>query len=138
MSPFDVKMSKMLAPQTRGMRPPRSYPYFRPVARLLHDNVIDHIELLFLDHFKDRYLPDLWLVERLGLLKPGVSTIVADNIEIEAPQSHPAYVGCRMYLFLVSNSVRRHHEDFRVASRSKSSACWRSDNVFSSLWRSRC
>ena len=50
------------------------------LARLVHDHVIDHIELLFMDHFKDRYLPDLWLIERLGLLKPGVSMIVADNI----------------------------------------------------------
>lgn len=50
------------------------------LARLVHDHVIDHIEFLFLDHFKDRYLPDLWLIERLGLLKPGKSVIVADNI----------------------------------------------------------
>ncbi|KAI1622619.1 hypothetical protein EDD37DRAFT_481964 [Exophiala viscosa] len=50
------------------------------LVRLVHDKIIDHVELLFLDHFKDRYLPDLWLVERLGLLKRGVSTIVADNI----------------------------------------------------------
>ncbi|KAL1968704.1 hypothetical protein VTN77DRAFT_1530 [Rasamsonia byssochlamydoides] len=50
------------------------------LARLVRDNAIDHVELLFLDHWKDRYLPDLWLVEQLGLLKPGVSVLAADNV----------------------------------------------------------
>ncbi|KIV77800.1 hypothetical protein PV11_09580 [Exophiala sideris] len=62
------------------------------IHELLHDNVIDHIELLFFDHFKDRYLPDLWLVERLGLLKPGVSTIVADNIGRGPTLDYVAYL----------------------------------------------
>ncbi|KAK5027057.1 hypothetical protein LTS07_007356 [Exophiala sideris] len=62
------------------------------LTRLLHDNVIDHIELLFFDHFKDRYLPDLWLVERLGLLKPGVSTIVADNVGRGPTLDYVAYL----------------------------------------------
>lgn len=50
------------------------------LARLVRDNVLDHIDLLFLDHWKDRYLPDLWLVEQLGLLKPGLSVLAADNV----------------------------------------------------------
>lgn len=50
------------------------------LAWLVRENVLDHVELLFLDHWKDRYLPDLWLVEQLGLLKPGVSVLAADNV----------------------------------------------------------
>ena len=36
-------------------------------------------DLVFLDHEKDRYLPDLKLIERYGLIKDG-SIILADNI----------------------------------------------------------
>ncbi|OJJ95594.1 hypothetical protein ASPACDRAFT_81751 [Aspergillus aculeatus ATCC 16872] len=51
------------------------------LARLMSQGVFDDgIDVLFLDHFKDRYLPDLWLAERLGLLKPGKSVLVADNV----------------------------------------------------------
>jgi len=41
---------------------------------------ISQIELLFIDHWKDLYLPDLWLLEELNVLKPGVSVLVADNV----------------------------------------------------------
>jgi catechol O-methyltransferase len=41
---------------------------------------ISQIELLFIDHWKDLYLPDLWLLEELNVLKPGVSVIAADNV----------------------------------------------------------
>lgn len=50
------------------------------LARFVQRSVIDHVEILFFDHWKDRYLPDLWLVESLGLMKPGVSVLVADNV----------------------------------------------------------
>jgi catechol O-methyltransferase len=36
-------------------------------------------DLVFIDHWKDLYLPDLLRVEALGLLRPG-SVVVADNI----------------------------------------------------------
>lgn len=39
----------------------------------------DPFELVFLDHAKHRYLPDLELLEARGLLAPGV-VIVADNV----------------------------------------------------------
>lgn len=37
------------------------------------------IDVLFLDHHRPAYLPDLRLCERLGLLRPG-SVVVADNV----------------------------------------------------------
>jgi catechol O-methyltransferase len=38
-------------------------------------------DLVFIDHWKDLYLPDLRRIEALGLLRPG-SVVVADNIEL--------------------------------------------------------
>ncbi|KAJ9357424.1 hypothetical protein DTO282F9_1960 [Paecilomyces variotii] len=56
------------------------------LAGLLEKGVLkDEIDVLFIDHWKDRYLPDIWLVEALGLLKPGKSIIVADNILRRGP-----------------------------------------------------
>lgn len=49
------------------------------LAKFVKENVIDHVEFLLFDHWKDRYLPDLWLMENLGLLKPGVTILAADN-----------------------------------------------------------
>ncbi|KAL3713055.1 hypothetical protein TMatcc_001757 [Talaromyces marneffei ATCC 18224] len=49
------------------------------LAGFVKDNVIDHVEVMLIDHWKDRYLPDLWLMENLGLLKPGVTVLAADN-----------------------------------------------------------
>jgi catechol O-methyltransferase len=41
---------------------------------------ISQIEFLFIDHWKDLYLPDLWLLEALNVLILGVSIIAADNV----------------------------------------------------------
>jgi len=53
-------------------------------------------DLIFLDHWKDLYLPDLKLMEERGLLKPG-TIVVADNVgEIfgaEAYLDHVRYSG---------------------------------------------
>ena len=38
-----------------------------------------YIDLLFIDHIKDRYLPDLRLIEAAGLLRDG-SVVCADNV----------------------------------------------------------
>jgi catechol O-methyltransferase len=43
------------------------------------DKKISQIELLFIDHWKDLYLPDL-LLEELNVLKPGISVLAADNV----------------------------------------------------------
>lgn len=44
------------------------------------EKTLPHVELLFLDHWKDRYVPDLLLLEELNVLKPGVSVLAADNV----------------------------------------------------------
>lgn len=44
------------------------------------DKSISHIELLFIDHWKDLYVPDLLLLEELNVLKPGLSILAADNV----------------------------------------------------------
>lgn len=69
-------------------------PSHRSIARLVRENGIENgvIEFLFLDHWKDRYLYDLWLVESLGLLKPGVSVIVADNCIVPGAPEYLEYV----------------------------------------------
>jgi len=41
---------------------------------------IQQIEFLFIDHWQELYLPDLWVVEELGILKEGVSVLLADNV----------------------------------------------------------
>jgi predicted O-methyltransferase YrrM len=49
--------------------------------RRLHGNgTLEHIDLLFIDHTKPLYTPDLKVAEELGLVKPG-SVCVADNGE---------------------------------------------------------
>jgi catechol O-methyltransferase len=41
---------------------------------------LKEVELIFLDHWQKLYLPDLWLLEELGVLIPGKSMLVADNV----------------------------------------------------------
>ncbi|EED15160.1 O-methyltransferase, putative [Talaromyces stipitatus ATCC 10500] len=54
-------------------------PSHKTLAEFVNDNVIDYIEVMLVDHWKDRYLPDLWLMENLGLFKAGVTVLAADN-----------------------------------------------------------
>lgn len=57
------------------------------LAKLAHDDMLENdridlffIDLFFIDHWQKCYVPDLWVAEQLGVLKPGVSTIMADNV----------------------------------------------------------
>lgn len=50
------------------------------LKRLAEDKTLRKIDLLFLDHFKPLYTPDLKLCEELGLVAPG-SVLAADNGE---------------------------------------------------------
>lgn len=43
-------------------------------------NQFKEVELIFLDHWQKLYLPDLWLLEELGVLIPGKTMLVADNV----------------------------------------------------------
>jgi len=56
------------------------------------DKYISQIELLFIDHWKDLYLPDLLLLEELNVLKPGVSVIAADNVIMPGAPEYLEYV----------------------------------------------
>ena len=49
-------------------------------------------DLVFLDHWKDLYEPDLKVIEQRGLIKPG-SIIVADNVgKVFGPEKYLSYV----------------------------------------------
>ena len=50
------------------------------LKQLVKEKVIQEIEFIFIDHWQERYLPDLWLMEELDVLKPGKSVLIADNI----------------------------------------------------------
>lgn len=64
------------------------------LARLVHDDMLENgqIDLLFVDHWQKRYMPDLWVAEQLGVLKPGVSTIVADNVILPGAPDYVEWV----------------------------------------------
>ncbi|KAH8896768.1 catechol O-methyltransferase [Thozetella sp. PMI_491] len=49
------------------------------LMRLHQEGTLSHIDLLFLDHYKPAYTPDLKLCEELGLVGPG-SVYAADNV----------------------------------------------------------
>ena len=44
------------------------------------EKTLSQVEIVFLDHWKERYVPDLLLLEDLDVLKPEVSVLVADNV----------------------------------------------------------
>jgi catechol O-methyltransferase len=50
------------------------------LRRMKEDGTLDKIDVLFLDHFKGYYLPDLKLCEDLGLFHEG-TIILADNMD---------------------------------------------------------
>lgn len=49
------------------------------LQRLHDEGIVDHIDLMFLDHYKPAYTTDLKLCEELKLIKPG-SVLAADNV----------------------------------------------------------
>lgn len=59
------------------------------LRRLKEDGTLGTIDVLFLDHFKDYYLPDLKLCEDLGLFHEG-TVILADNMD-PRPEGLPEY-----------------------------------------------
>lgn len=50
------------------------------LQELVKEKELTQIEVIFLDHWQDLYLPDLWLLEQMDVLKPDVSVVVADNV----------------------------------------------------------
>ncbi|KAI4594804.1 hypothetical protein KJ359_007607 [Pestalotiopsis sp. 9143b] len=74
--------------------------------RRLHKNgTLDHIDLLFIDHTKPLYTPDLKVAEELGLVKPG-SVCVADNVVMP---------GNPVYLEYVRSTVAQKKERYNAA-----------------------
>lgn len=53
---------------------------------------IDHIEMLFLDHSTKHYLPDLWLLESMGVLVQDKTLLVADNVLMGGPMKYVDWV----------------------------------------------
>jgi catechol O-methyltransferase len=54
-------------------------PSDQSIARLHSEGVLEHIDLMFLDHYKPAYTTDLKLCEHLKLISPG-SVLAADNV----------------------------------------------------------
>ncbi|CAL9704276.1 unnamed protein product [Knipowitschia caucasica] len=61
------------------------------IPRLKEEFGIETFDLVFLDHWKDRYLPDTKLLEKCGLLKPG-AVLLADNVICPGTPDYLDYV----------------------------------------------
>ncbi|KAL9098898.1 MAG: hypothetical protein Q9163_005525 [Psora crenata] len=61
------------------------------IKRLHAAKVLQEIDLLFLDHYKPAYTPDLKLCEDLGLVRPG-TVLAADNVINPGNPSYVEYV----------------------------------------------
>lgn len=60
-----------------------------PQLKKQHD--VDTLDMVFLDHWKDRYLPDTLLLEKCGLLRKG-TVLLADNVIVPGTPDFLAYV----------------------------------------------
>ncbi|XP_045147202.1 catechol O-methyltransferase isoform X1 [Echinops telfairi] len=52
---------------------------------------VDTLDMVFLDHWKDRYLPDMLLLEECGLLRKG-TVLLADNVILPGAPEFLAHV----------------------------------------------
>nr|XP_021500895.1 catechol O-methyltransferase isoform X2 [Meriones unguiculatus] len=52
---------------------------------------VDTLDMVFLDHWKDRYLPDTHLLQECGLLRKG-TVLLADNVIVPGAPNFLAYV----------------------------------------------
>ena len=66
-------------------------------ARLKKEGLIEHVDFLFIDHLEELYVPDIKIVESLGLLTSG-TVICADNVVrpgapdyVEYVRNHPGW-----------------------------------------------
>ncbi|CAG8421933.1 unnamed protein product [Penicillium salamii] len=79
------------------------------IVRLVSEGQLDHIDLMFLDHYKPAYTTDLKLCEELKLITPG-SVMAADNVI--KPGNPP-------YLEYVRRTVEEKKENFGEHVKSK-------------------
>ncbi|KAM4827506.1 catechol O-methyltransferase [Thomomys bottae] len=61
------------------------------IPQLKQQHGVDTLDMVFLDHWKDRYLPDTLLLEECGLLREG-TVLLADNVIIPGAPEFLAYV----------------------------------------------
>lgn len=61
------------------------------IAQLRDRTGAEHVDLVFIDHWKDLYLPDLKRLEASGLMRKG-TVIVADNIVMPGVPDYTDYV----------------------------------------------
>jgi len=66
-------------------------PSHESIARLARSGQLDHIDLMFLDHYKPAYVSDLKLCEELGLVTKG-SVMAADNVIMPGNPLYLKYV----------------------------------------------
>lgn len=63
------------------------------LVRLIRDEKkISAVELVFIDHWQELYLPDLQLLEGLNVLKPDVSLLVADNMRLSGSLNYQEWL----------------------------------------------
>ena len=61
------------------------------LARLKKEGKVNQLDMLFIDHWKDLYLPDVKTVEAMGVLHSG-SYIIADNTSTAGAQNYLEYM----------------------------------------------
>jgi catechol O-methyltransferase len=61
------------------------------IKMLKAEGKIDHIDVLFIDHWEEFYLPDLMVCEDEGLLKKG-AVVLADNVDMPGAPKYLEYV----------------------------------------------
>lgn len=61
------------------------------IPQLKKKHGVDTLDMVFIDHWKDRYLPDLLLLEECGLLRKG-TVLLADNVIFPGAPDFLAYV----------------------------------------------
>lgn len=68
-------------------------PSDQSLLRLIKDEKkISTAELVFIDHWQELYLPDLRLLEELNVLKPGASTLIADNMRLSGSEDYQEWL----------------------------------------------
>lgn len=61
------------------------------IKNLHREGNIDHIDVLFIDHWEEFYLPDLMVCEDEGLLQKG-AVVLADNVDMPGAPKYLEYV----------------------------------------------
>ena len=61
------------------------------IPRLNQDFNVDSFDLIFIDHYENAFLPDLKMLEELGLIKSG-TMIVADNVITPGAPDYLEYI----------------------------------------------